>query len=207
MVGHSMGGILAHTLVAEIGDNLWNVFSNDPFDRMDIDTSQKETIRRLLFFDPDPAVNRAIFVGTPHRGASMAEGGLAGMISRTASMPAEILAATTSLIDPAAAIKLGIKVDLDRKVTAVQSLEPGAPMVKALEISPYRKGVIYHSIIGDRGKGDTSSSSDGVVAYWSSHQEGAASELIVPTGHDAYKSPLAIEEINRILLDHAVCVH
>jgi hypothetical protein len=27
-------------------------------------------------------------------------------------------------------------------------------------------------------------SSDGVVGYWSTHLEGARSELIVPTGHD-----------------------
>jgi hypothetical protein len=62
--------------------------------------------------------------------------------------------------------------------------------------------VPYHSIIGDRGKGDTPDSSDGVVPYSSSHLDGAESELIVPTGHGAYESPLAIEEIRRILHKH-----
>ena len=37
------------------------------------------------------------------------------------------------------------------------------------------KRIPYHSIMGDRGKGDTPNSSDGVVAYWSSHLEGAVS--------------------------------
>jgi len=43
----------------------------------------------------------------------------------------------------------------------------------ALPIAP---GVTYHSIMGDRGKGNTPESSDGVVPYWSSHLGGAASE-------------------------------
>ena len=39
---------------------------------------------------------------------------------------------------------------------------------------PIASGVPYHSIIGDRGRGDTPKSSDGVVPYWSSHLDGAA---------------------------------
>ncbi|MCB1066465.1 MAG: alpha/beta hydrolase, partial [Verrucomicrobiae bacterium] len=197
VAGHSMGGILTHTLVADIGDNLWKVFSDEPFDSLPIDPARKENIREMLFFDPDPAVRRAIFISAPHRGANMATGGLVGLISRTASLPTDILEATTNVIEPSTGAKLGLKVSLDKKVTAVQSLEPDAPMVQALDVSPYRRGIIYHSIIGDRGKGDTPDSSDGVVEYWSSHQEGAASELIVPTDHGAYKSPLAIDEIKR----------
>ncbi|MCB1086873.1 MAG: alpha/beta hydrolase [Verrucomicrobiae bacterium] len=202
VAGHSMGGILTHTLVADIGDNLWKVFSDEPFDSVDIDPVRKETIRKMLFFKPDPAVRRAIFISAPHRGAKMAESGLVGLISRTAKLPMDILNSTTNVINPDEAARLHLKVSLDKKVTAVQSLEPGAPVVKALEVSPYKKGVIYHSIIGDRGKGDTPNSSDGVVEYWSSHQDGAASELIVPTDHGAYKSPLAIDEIKRILREH-----
>jgi hypothetical protein len=63
--------------------------------------------------------------------------------------------------------------------------------------------VPYHSILGDRGRGDTPNSSDGFVPYSSSHLDGANSELIVPTGHDAYESPLAVDEVKRILKKHA----
>jgi hypothetical protein len=62
-----------------------------------------------------------------------------------------------------------------------------------------KKGVPYHSIIGDRGKGDTPESSDGVVPYWSSHLDGAASEKIVPSGHGSNENPEGIEEFRRIL--------
>ena len=45
--------------------------------------------------------------------------------------------------------------------------------------------------------------SDGVVPYWSSHMETAESELIVPSGHGAHRSPQAIAEVERILKRHA----
>jgi hypothetical protein len=73
----------------------------------------------------------------------------------------------------------------------------------AMDKAPFKPGVVYHSIIGDRGKGDSPDSSDGVVDYWSSHLDGAASELIVPTDHSSYKDPDAVEEIKRILRVHA----
>ena len=44
--------------------------------------------------------------------------------------------------------------------------------------------------------------SDGVVPYESSHLEGAQSELIVKSGHNVQKTPLGIEEVRRILLEH-----
>jgi hypothetical protein len=59
---------------------------------------------------------------------------------------------------------------------------------------------VHHSIIGDRGRGDTPNSSDGVVPYSSSHLASAQSEKIVPTGHQAMDNPQAVEEIRRILL-------
>jgi hypothetical protein len=60
----------------------------------------------------------------------------------------------------------------------------------------------HHQIIGDRGKGNSPNSSDGVVAYWSSHLDGARSTLIVPSAHPTHKSPEGIEEVRRILKLH-----
>ncbi|MCB1243058.1 MAG: hypothetical protein KDN04_10005 [Verrucomicrobiae bacterium] len=202
VMGHSMGGILTHTLVADIGDTLWKQFSDAPFDSVPFTPEQKEKAKSLLFFKPDPAVRRAVFIATPHRGANLAKVGLAGTISRIAKMPGDMVRATTGMLQEVPEVKQSLKIPLDKKVTSVQSLLPGAPMVAALDIAPYHKGVIYHSIIGDRGKGNTPNSSDGAVEYWSSHQEGAASELIVPTSHTAYTDPGAIEEMKRILRVH-----
>ncbi len=56
--------------------------------------------------------------------------------------------------------------------------------------------------MGDRGRGDTPESSDGIVGYWSSHLDGASGELIVPTGHESFSHPKSIEFTRKILRSH-----
>jgi pimeloyl-ACP methyl ester carboxylesterase len=201
VAGHSMGGMLTHTLVADIGDNLWKQFSDTPLDQIPIDEAEKADIRKLVYFEPDPAVWRVMYFSAPHRGAHMATKDIAGMLSKLAKLPTNVMKFNAELLSPQ--VDDLFKVPVGRKYTSRESLEPGAPMVAAMDLSPYKKGVIYHSVMGDRGKGDTPNSSDGVVEYWSSHQDGAASELIVPTDHGSYKHPKAIEELRRVLLEHA----
>lgn len=200
VAGHSMGGMLTHTLVADIGDNLWKQFSDTPFEEIQVEEAEKENLRKLVFFEPDPAVKRVVYFSAPHRGAKMAEKDIAGMLSKLAKLPSSVIQDTSELLDPR--IGENLKIPIQKKYTSRESLEPGAPMVAAMDISPYKPGVIYHSVIADQGKGDTPNSSDGVVEYWSSHQAGAASELIVPTGHGSYESPLAVAEFRRILRLH-----
>lgn len=201
-MGHSMGGILTHMLVAEnLGDYFWAELADVPLDELPIEKERRDSIRSLVYFSADPAARRAVFLSTPHRGADMATMGLADAISRLARFPIDVVA-TTAAITQGPPIP-GIKVDMGKKITSVQSLRPDSPIALAMDKAPYRRGVVYHSIIGDQGKGDTPDSSDGVVAYWSSHQEGAASELIVPTDHGSYKDPGAIAELKRILRVHA----
>jgi pimeloyl-ACP methyl ester carboxylesterase len=199
-VGHSMGGMLTHLLVADIGDNGWKQVSDTPLDEMPWTAEEKAKARELTYFEADKAVGRAIFIATPHRGANKAQASISGLISRFVKLPSNIL--TTTAVFLSAPGQNDLKINLKDNSTSIQSLKPDSPIVKVLNASPYKKGVIYHSIIGDRGKGDTPNSSDGTVEYWSSHQEGAASELIVPTGHSAYTSPLAVEEVKRILRLH-----
>ena len=82
------------------------------------------------------------------------------------------------------------------------TLSPNNRFVRQINKIPIARGVTYHSIMGDRGKGDTPNSSDGVVPYWSSHIDGAASEKIVPSGHGAHEDPEGIQEVIRILKDY-----
>jgi hypothetical protein len=92
---------------------------------------------------------------------------------------------------------------LKRMPNSIDTLAPNDPFVKIINTLPLAKGVPYHSIIGDRGRGDTPNSSDGVVPYWSSHLGGAKSEKIVPSDHGANQNPEAIAEVVRILKEHS----
>jgi hypothetical protein len=91
---------------------------------------------------------------------------------------------------------------LNRLPNSIDTLSPNDPFVKEMNTLPMTKRIPYHSIIGDRGRGDTPNSSDGVVPYWSSHLERAESEKIVPCGHGAEHSSQGIAEVLRILHEH-----
>ena len=91
---------------------------------------------------------------------------------------------------------------LKRMPNSIDTLSPNDPFVKITNTLPLANSVPYHSIIGDRGRGDTPSSSDGVVPYWSSHLDGAQSECIVPGPHGACELPQTIAELDRILRLH-----
>jgi len=90
-----------------------------------------------------------------------------------------------------------------RRANSVDSLSPKSRFLNAMNTIPMTPGVHYHTIIGDRGRGDSPNSSDGVVPYWSSHMDGAQTEDIVPSDHAAHQNPQAIEDVLRILKAHA----
>jgi len=90
----------------------------------------------------------------------------------------------------------------NRMPNNVDTLEPNDRFVRAVNKLPITRGIPYHSIMGDRGRGDTPNSSDGIVPYWSSHLEGAESELIVNSDHGAQYNQQAIREVERILKEN-----
>ncbi|MFL6529100.1 MAG: hypothetical protein ACJ8KX_01390 [Chthoniobacterales bacterium] len=76
----------------------------------------------------------------------------------------------------------------------MHTLSPDDPTLLALARSPI--AVSFHSIIGQK---SDRAESDGVVRYASSHLDGASSELIVRSGHNAFNNPDAVGEVIRIL--------
>jgi hypothetical protein len=137
------------------------------------------------------------FIFTPHRGSDLAS----SFIGRLGAG----LVKTPRLFEPAyAEIKPLLVCDpnavtFNRMPNSVNTLEPNNRFVRAVNKLPITSGIPYHSIMGDRGRGNTTKSSDGVVSYWSSHLDGAQSELIVNANHSAQCNPAAIAEVKRIL--------
>ena len=80
------------------------------------------------------------------------------------------------------------------------ALSPRQPMLQILADLALGYSPTLHSIIGDRGReGPIGESSDGVVEYWSSHLDEAATETIVPAGHAMLSKPEVIEETEKLL--------
>jgi hypothetical protein len=93
-----------------------------------------------------------------------------------------------------------------RLPTSIDNMTPGNFFIRALASLPVDPRIPAHSIIAVRGDGPPEQGSDGVVSYRSAHIDGVESELVVRSGHSAQDQPAVIEEIRRILLEHASSV-
>jgi len=197
LIGHSMGGMICRLMITDAGDKIWRNFFATPPAKTPLAPETRKVLEESLVFNHRPDVERVIFISTPHRGSKFASGWIgrigAGLV-RTPQRFTSIYASTRPLLvnDPAAR-------PLNRMPNSVDTLEPNDRFVEAVNKIPITRGIPYHSIMGDRGRGDTPNSSDGIVPYWSSHLDGAESELIVNSDHGAQYNPQAIREVERIL--------
>lgn len=200
VVGHSMGGMLTHAQVINVDRQMWekdkklgpmakNVFATNPSDGL---------VVRSITFKANPRIKRVVFVCTPHRGSDMASSGPGKLGISLITLP---LTVATSMKDALTSQELaqltGSSKHLPNSVWGLKPTNPALPVVNNAPMT-----VPYHSIIGDRGKNNSPNSTDGVVAYWSSHLDGAKSEKIVPGPHGSTGLPQTITELGRILKLH-----
>ena len=197
VIGHSMGGCITRTLITDTGTKLWTeAFGHSPAEtQMPADT--KRLLEQAIIFKHRGEIGRVIFMSAPHRGSDLAS----NWIGRIGSM---LVKAPTTLLKVNQALRTSLTADpaalqLKRLPNSIDTMAPNNRFVMGINTVPITKGIPYHSIIGDRGRGDTPNSSDGVVPYWSSHLDGAKSERIVPCGHGSPLNPQAITEVHRIL--------
>lgn len=190
-VGHSMGGLLSRMQVMSPSRTLWDEILGEEADQVYSTMPANHIVRRSLIFQSNPQIGRVVFICVPHRGSGLADMNFAGMFNSLIRLPGRVVTAVSDL--PEAVIK-------NRPVTSIAGLSPSNPLFTALEKIPIE--VPHHSIIGDRGRGDSPNSSDGVVPFSSSHLSTAESELIVPGPHGSYDLPETIDELERILQLH-----
>src|SRR5205814_707252 len=197
VVAHSMGGSITHTLLTDAGTTLWlDAFGHAPA-QTPIDAKSKHLLEEVLIFEHRRDIGRVVFMSTPHRGSDLASNWIGRIGSMLVRTPSKLLTVGRTVRETLTADPAALK--LKRLPNSVDTLAPNNRFVVAINKIPMTKTIPYHSIIGDRGRGDTPNSSDGVVAYWSSHLDGAKSERIVPSGHGSPLNPQAIAEVHRIL--------
>jgi hypothetical protein len=196
LVGHSMGGLLTRMQIADVDRDAWDVIGKDKAAQFFRNVKPGDLIDRCTTFQANPDIDRAVFICTPQRGSKMAVGTLGDLAIRLISLPVNIVSTATTTLGSSVALTG----DPGRMPTSIDGLSPNNPSFKVLDSRPIQ--VPHHSIIGDRGKGDTPNSSDGVVEYWSSHLKSAKSEKIVPGPHGACEMPETLDELRRILHLH-----
>jgi pimeloyl-ACP methyl ester carboxylesterase len=200
LIGHSMGGLVSRLMVTDANMTFWNEFFGKPPEQVPMDPRDKQLLERGLIFRYRPDVSRVIFISTPHRGSMIASNWIGRIGVALVKLPVNMIKLGASAgqyvvsSDPAAEKTKKLRVP-----TSIDTLSPKNRFVRTMNRLPIADHIPYHSIIGDRGRGDTPNSSDGVVAYWSSHLDGVQSEKIVPSGHPAHQNKQGMEEVDRIL--------
>jgi hypothetical protein len=198
LVGHSMGGLVSRMQAVDTGRVLWDECFHQNADRLYAKIPADNLLKQTLVFHADPDVKRIIFECVPHRGSFLAVGTVGALGASLIRVPANVTSTIRTTLGDSLEKVTGVK-GL-RLPTSISGLSPRSPILIGLDKLPIKAP--HHSIIGDRGRGDSPNGSDGVVPYRSAHLDSAQSEKIIPYGHSGYQSPEAIEELSRILRLH-----
>ncbi|MCC8363756.1 alpha/beta hydrolase [Lysobacter sp. A6] len=196
-VGHSMGGVVARLLCSDSGDAPWNAAFLVPPESLDARAEDLDVIKRIFFFHPYPGVSRAIFLAAPHRGSPEAAtmlgrvtGDFVGRRAIEVQAMRRIANANPSALRP-------VMRDVLRQgwINSITTLQSEQPVRRATEALLPPAGFPYHTIAGAQPGRRT----DGVVPLDSALLPGAASSLVVESGHRVHENPQAIAEVLRIL--------
>jgi len=201
IVGHSQGGLLTKSMVVSSGNAFWAAWTDRKFEDVSMSPETRALLRSALFFEPLPFVTRVIFIATPHHGSFLAENWL-GMVAR------KLVNAPSSLARSSLELATLTKNErLFRRPlvfpTSIDNMDWSNPGLQVLASLPIAPGVHVNSIIPVK-SAPIETGDDGVVRYQSAHIEPVESELVVlGSGHSTQATPETIEEVRRILYEHA----
>ena len=185
--------------VIDSGMRLWP-FTVPP-EKLDIDVETRDLLANSLLLKPLPFVRRVIFIATPHRGSYQALGVLGRIGSWLVTMPGRFTKMSVDLVTlKSKGLYVGPMTGIP---TSIDNMNPTNRFIVALSATPIADGVIAHSIVGVEGGGPPADGGDGVVKYSSAHIDGVASEKIVHSAHSMQGNPETIQEVKRILMEHA----
>jgi len=204
IVGHSMGGLLTKMMVQNTGNVfLRKILGVSSLDELDLNQKQEHFVREMAMFKPLPFVTEVVFINTPHRGSTVTRWTIAVLAAKLIGLPRKLVREVVGLNKKLlVAAKLRKDTSPVYVATGVDNLDPDNRTIRIVAAIPIDKKVVYHSIIGNNEHAGIAGGTDGIVPYDSAHLDGAASELVIHSGHSGQKNPDAIMEVERILREH-----
>lgn len=202
LVGHSLGGVIARLLCADSGDVLWKAAFVVPPEALDADPDDLATVRRIFIFHPCAGIARAVFLAAPHRGSPSAGtvlGRLTGELIGRRTIEVHALR-RIALRNPHAIRPELLEVFEQGSINSITTLHSGQPVRRAAESLMPPAGFPFHTIAGVLP--GRRAQNDGVVPLDSALLPGAASSLVVESGHRVHEHPQAVAEVVRILHEH-----
>jgi pimeloyl-ACP methyl ester carboxylesterase len=201
VIGHSQGGLLTKLTAVDSGDRFWRNLSRKTFTEMRLEPDERVVLERSTFFTPLPFVKRVVYMATPHGGSYLTLERLGRWVAGFVELPNGLSQLTYDFVARNQDDLLIRR--LDRPVTALDNMTPGNPFLKTLRELDVAPDVAAHSIIAVEGAGAPEEGADGVVKYRSAYLADVESTLVVSSSHSCQGNPAVIEEVRRILREHA----
>jgi hypothetical protein len=144
-----------------------------------------------------------VFVATGHKGTRVASLFIGRLVEAMIRPPDSLRDTVRAVVreNGLGVIQSGLR---PRRFNGLAEMRPRDPVLRATDRAGIDPGVPYHSIIPQLYVGPVRLPTDGVVPYWSSHIDGAASETITPGFHTSEGSRPVTAEIKRILCEDLV---
>ncbi len=202
LIGHSMGGIIAKTFIINSGMALWDetfLFRPEAWPGKDQDLQR---YRDVFLFTARQDVDSVFFLDTPHHGAEIAEAWYSRLASKLITIPEMFARLNRKLFQRIRIETVTPQMQpylADGGPNSVQVLSPQHPLLRKIATLPYQRPV--YSIVGSDDKPycydekACAQLSDSVVPFFSAHEPRAELQIIVPSQHDSYQSPEAIDFI------------
>jgi hypothetical protein len=185
--------------VIDSGMGLWP-FSVPP-EQLDVSAETRALLTHALIIKPLPFVKRVIFIATPHRGSYQALGFLGSLASWLVNLPGRL---TKLSVEFLTLQKQGVFLGATTGIpTSIDNMNPNNIFIKNLAAIPIADGAVANSIIPVDSDAPLSEAGDGVVKYMSAHIDGVESEKVIRSSHSVQGNPEAIQEVKRILHEHA----
>ncbi len=191
IIAHSMGGLLAKSLVVDPKEAFWKPIFTLPLEKMNLTPWERKMMIEAFYWKPRRHVDRIIFCSTPFRGSTWA----ASWVGRFGSLFIAQSHGFTDFFDEVEKKNPGMwQADFNTPssgtVNSVMSLRPKQASMDIFRSLPIVPTTATHVIKG---------SHDLFVSPQSADCPGAESTLTVPSGHGSFHHPQAIAEIKRIL--------
>ncbi|HEY5803615.1 MAG TPA: alpha/beta hydrolase [Lysobacter sp.] len=199
LVGHSLGGVVARLLCVDSGDALWNAAFAVPPGALDASDEDKAVVERIFSFRAYPGIARAVFMAAPHRGSPGA-GTFAVWLTRSliGRRTPEVHALRRIALSNPDAVRPELRQVFQQGwINSISTLQSEQPVRRATESLLPPQTLPYHTIAGVQPW--LRNKTDGVVPLDSALIAGAASNLVIASGHRIHDNPLAVAEVLRIL--------
>lgn len=204
LLGYSMGGLIVKAQVTFSGEHVWDTVAARPLETLNVGPAQRAMISEIVHFEPRPYVRRVIYMVTPHRGSTLANALVGRLGDSLVRLPddTEVFYREIRRDNPGV-----FRPGFERPVSSIDLLEAEHPLLMTLDRLPRSSLVAAHSVIGLHSGWGLQPPGDDVVPVTSARVSGVASERFIDEVHTGMsQNPAAIEEVRRVLLEHAAQV-